>query len=289
MNTRQSARVDAFKRAKQFGKDNAEDFKPKAPKTEATKWQTQQAELATIIEAAEGKHAVQQGGALDAATTDKAVLRDALMSDLRLINGSVGYLSEEKKDPALMDRFRMPNGHNDVELVAKARAFLTAIDELEIEAELLALEHEENFLDTLDARIEEFSAADDSQSGAAQQQVGATRSLPSVISRGLTVMKGLGAIANNKYKGDAAKLGAWKTASHIERTGQRPKAKPAPVPALAPANGAKVATNGGQSGGDGGQSAANGNQASANGNQASTNGDQAHANGNQAHALTDAR
>ena len=46
---------------------------------------------------------MQQGGAVDAATTDKAVLRDALMSDLRTINGSVGYLSEEKKDPAIAD------------------------------------------------------------------------------------------------------------------------------------------------------------------------------------------
>ena len=223
--------MDAFKRSRQFGKDNAEDFKPKPPKTGTTVWQKLQAELSTLIEAAEGKHAVLQGGAVDAATTDKAVLRDALMGDLRLINGSVGYLSEEKKDPAMMSRFRMPDGHNDAELVAKARAFQTAIAELELADELLALNHDENFLDTLDARIDEFTEADDSQSGAEQQRVGATRSLPAVISRGLTVLKGLNAIANNKYQGDAAKLGAWKTASHVERTGAKPKVKPTPAPA----------------------------------------------------------
>ena len=121
MNTRQTVRVEAFKRTKQFAKDNVDDFKPKPPKTGTTKAQDLFAELATIIDGAEGKHAVQEGGAVDAATTDKGVLRDALMSDLRLINESVGYLAEEKKDPALMDRFRMPNGHNDAELVAKAR------------------------------------------------------------------------------------------------------------------------------------------------------------------------
>ena len=231
MNTRQKARVDAFNRSKQFGKDNASDFKPKLPGNDPTKWQKLQTELGTLIEAAEGKHALQRGGAVDAATTDKAVLRDALMSDLRTINGSVGYLSEEKKDPAMMERFRLPNAHNDTELVAKARAFLTAIAELEIEDELLELEHDENFLETLDARIEEFEGADDSQSGAEQAKSGATASLPTVLSRGLTILKGLNAIANNKYKSDAAKLGAWKTASHVERTNQKPKAKPAPAPA----------------------------------------------------------
>lgn len=284
MNTRQSARVDAFKRSKQFGKDNAGDFNPKPPKTEATVWQNLQAELATLIEAAEGKHAVQQGGAVGAATTDKAVLRDALMGDLRLINGSVGYLSEEKHDPAMMDRFRMPNGHNDAELVAKARAFLTAIEELGIEEELLGLAHDENFTDTLDARIEEFTGADDSQSGAEQQRVGATRSLPTVISRGLTVLKGLNAIANNKYQGDAAKFGAWKTASHIERTGQKPKAKPAPAPTptLTTANAIHATTNNGNG-------SANANQAASNGSTGISNGSQQAGNGNQAHALTDAR
>ena len=235
MNTRQTARVDAFKRTRQFGKDNVNDFKPKPPVTEATKAQKLFAELATIIEGAEGKHAVQQGGAVDAATTDKAVLRDALMSDLRTINNSVSYLSEEKRDPAIMDRFRMPNGHNDGELAAKARAFLTAVADLELEDELLALEHDENFLETLEARIEEFEGADDLQSGALQGRSGATASLAPLISRGLTILKGLNAIANNKYKGDAAKLGAWKTASHVERTGQKVKSKPTAVPTPMPA------------------------------------------------------
>ena len=211
------------------------------------------------------------------ATTDKAVLRDALVGDLRLINGSVGYLSEEKKDPAMMDRFRMPDGHNDAELVAKARAFQTAIAELELGDALLGLNHDDNFLDTLDARIDEFTDADDSQSGAEQQRVGATRSLPTVISRGLTVLKGLNAIANNKYQGDAAKFGAWKTASHVERTGQRPKAKPAaaPAPTLTTANGSNGISNG--------------NQAATNGSNGISNGNQQSAIGNQAHALTDAR
>jgi hypothetical protein len=74
---------------------------------------------------------VPQGGALAAATTDKAVLRDALMSDLRGSNLSATCLSEEKKNPALMGRFCVRNGHNDTELVAKARAAVAAIEERE--------------------------------------------------------------------------------------------------------------------------------------------------------------
>lgn len=234
MNSRQTTRVDAFKRAKQFGKDHANDFKPKPDATGPTKVQKLFTELAAIIEGAEGKHAVQLGGAVGAATTDKTVLRDALMSDLRAINGSVSYLSEEQKDPAMMERFRLPDGHNDAETVAKARAFITAIEELNLEAQLLELEHDDNFLETLDARIEEFLAADDVQSGAEQNQSGATAGLPTLISRGLTILKGLNAIANNKYKSDAAKLGAWKTASHVERTGQKPKVKAKSAPASIP-------------------------------------------------------
>ena len=120
MNIRQQARVDAFKRAKQFGKDYADDFKASvlkaraarnkvtaskvsrtkasvasAPANGATKGQQLFAELAAIIAAIESKHTVQEGGEVDAANTDKTVLRDALMSDLRLINGSVNYISEE--------------------------------------------------------------------------------------------------------------------------------------------------------------------------------------------------
>ena len=178
---------------------------------------------------------MQLGGAVGAATTDKSVLRDALMSDLRSINGSVGYLSEEQKDPAMLERFRLPDGHNDAELVGKARAFIAAIEELNLESQLLELEHDDNFLETLEARIEEFEGADDEQSGALQNQTGATASLPSLISRGLMILKGLNAIANNKYKSDAAKLGAWKTASHVERTGQKPKAKSIPTPTPLPA------------------------------------------------------
>ena len=127
----------------------------------------------------------------------------------------------------MLERFRLPNGNNDGKLVARARAFIAAVDELGIEAELIELEHDDNFLETLDARIEEFEQADDSQTGALQGRSVATRSLPSLTSRGLTILKGLNAITNNKYKSDAAKLGAWKTASHVERTGQKPKPKPA--------------------------------------------------------------
>ena len=117
--------MDAFKRAKQFGKDHANDFKTKPDATGPTKPQKLFTELSAVIEGAEGKHAVQLGGAVGAATTDKSVLRDALMSDLRSITGSVGYLSEEQKDPAMLERFRLPDGHNDAELVGKARESAT--------------------------------------------------------------------------------------------------------------------------------------------------------------------
>ena len=95
---------------------------------------------------------MQAGGGVDAATTGKALLREALLGDLRTINGSVSSLSAEKKHPALMDRFRLPDGHNDTELVATAQAFLTAISELELEDDLLALEHDENFPASLEAQ-----------------------------------------------------------------------------------------------------------------------------------------
>ena len=76
-----------------------------------------------MIETADGKHAVQAAGAVDAATTDKALLREALLGDLRTIHVSVSYLSAEKKNPALMDRFRLPDGHTAEAVGWKTSAF----------------------------------------------------------------------------------------------------------------------------------------------------------------------
>ena len=86
MNSRESARFDAFKGASSFGLNNVNDFKP-ASGTTKTKAQ----------ELFEALGAVADGEVATADTT-----------------------------PEIMDNFRMPHGTNDTVIVARARAFADA-------------------------------------------------------------------------------------------------------------------------------------------------------------------
>jgi hypothetical protein len=62
-------------------------------------------------------------------------------------------------------------------------------------------------------------------------QTGATRAIKVHLRDGKAAVRTLEAIYNNVYQDNAEMLGAWRTASHVERTNARTKpAEPAPVP-----------------------------------------------------------
>jgi hypothetical protein len=93
-------------------------------------------------------------------------------------------------------------------------------------ASFVELGHATTFVQDLQNQVTAFNAADDSKSTGAQARSGATASIGPLILEGLTAGKQLDALMHNKYAGNAAKLGAWLTASHIEHRNVSPKAQP---------------------------------------------------------------
>lgn len=146
-------------------------------------------------------------------TTSKTVLRDALLLELRGLNRTA-VVAEEGGTPGVMDSFRMPHCVSDITLAARARSMGQAATRLAAQFE--ALGQDTTFLADLETHINAFEGADSSQNTGEETQAGATASFNSLLSEAFGKVKSLDAIVHNMHKGDAAKLGAWKTASHVE-------------------------------------------------------------------------
>ena len=237
MNARERARFDMIKRAGDFGAANAADFTTPVPPAAAVT--AAQAKATALFDAlnhpATGLLAriaanatTQQSGSGDfhGGTTSKSVLRDALLLELRGLNRSAAAIAEEDGTPDLMDSFRMPYSVNDVTLCARARAMSQAAAPLAVKFE--ALGHDATFIADLEAHVTAFESADSDQNTGVETQAGATANFDALLSEALAKVKSLDAIIHNFYRSNAAKLAAWKTASHVERQAKAKKTATSP-------------------------------------------------------------
>lgn len=235
MNAREQTRFDAVKRAGDFGTNNAIDYTTaRPPAAVVTPGQTQAKQLfddlntpKTGLIARIGDNAeVQQSssGGFHSGTTSKGTLRDALFTELKGFNRTAAAIAKSKKNPAIMEKFRMPYGVSDILLPAKAAAMGQAAGALQ--ADFIAHGHDATFVADLSAHIADFEAAGDDQSGGEQGQAGATAGFGPLLESAMTKLTQLDAFMHNFYKADMAKLGEWHTASHVERAAKK-TAKPA--------------------------------------------------------------
>jgi len=158
--------------------------------------------------------------AFQSGSTSKSVLRDAIFADLRALNRTAAGAANDLERPELMDRFRMPYGMRDEQLVAEARARLQA--GLEHETLLLSYLLDPKLLGQLEARIGEFERATQHKSTGLQSRVGAGQGLDETLAEGLKTLRTLKTLLGNLYARDPAKLAEWQTACRIHRTGSRP-------------------------------------------------------------------
>ena len=245
MNTKDQTRFDALKGASSFGVNNASDFKPAngVPKIKA------QALFASLGIVADGEEATTKDtvlgnlvraiktqdsgkGDFHGGTASKSVQREGLMEVLRSWNRTAAAIATATSAPEPMENFRIPHGTNDTETVARARAFVDAVEPLK--AEFLALAHPADFVDALKQRIVDFEAAADDQSTGQQDRSGATAGISEFIGQGLVILKQLDAIMHNHYAANPQKLASWLTASNIARSSASVK-QPTPTPAPQPA------------------------------------------------------
>ena len=175
-----------------------------------------------------GKEAIQGADEFGQKSDEQQADRGDVQSMLRRINATVASIAEETKQPALMNRFRMPHGDGDTELKTKLNGFADAIDELG----LLAALAEHNLIVTtagLRQMAVDLIAGAGAQGLALGKQAGATAAIPEALSTARECKKTLDAIYNNTYDGNTEMLATWRSVSHVERDGGAgPDAKAAP-------------------------------------------------------------
>lgn len=152
------------------------------------------------------------------ATEEQKGDRGDVEAMLRKIKGTMVSVAEDRKQPELMDRFRMPHGNGDTELTG----FADAIDELALLDELEG----HNLMVTTDAlrqMARDLKEGAGSQELARAKQAGATASIPEALRTARGCKKTFDAIYQNTYDGHTQMLAAWRAASHVERTGGKRK------------------------------------------------------------------
>ena len=148
-------------------------------------------------------------------------------------------LAKRRKDPSLLELFRVGNISVDSALVARATGMAEAILEKDLADTLADLEFSETLAADLKTEAKRFNETADDQSSAFQGRVGNTASLEELERQARIVLGNMNTCVTNRFEDDPATLAAWETASRLERhvsTPSKPSDGDEP-PSAAPANG----------------------------------------------------
>lgn len=220
MDDRERRRYDMFVRVKQFGTENAADF------PDRTVGATQFEEINAVVDSLDQLAGDQAAGFGDArfSFAGKKSARENIRDDLSEINQTAHSMNYQF--PNIAEKFRMPRGNNDQQLLAAARAFHT--EAAPLESEFIAYGMPTDFLADLLADIETFEAALGTTGEAVDSHVEATAEIDEAIRRGMIAKRILDGVVKNIYRNNAGKFAAWTSASHIEKAPKK-EASPAPV------------------------------------------------------------
>ena len=222
MNSEEIKRYDMLKRVRNFGEVRAADFPDTSLGHELF------GDVAGALKGLDANATNQTSGANAAVggTKTKGTIRDELGVALTAINRTARALAYQT--PGLEDKFRLPRSGTDQALVNAARAF--AVDAAPLSAAFIRHEMPANFLEELQTQIEAFESAINHHATAKGVRVSATAGIDEALTGGITAVRRLDAVIQNKFRNDAATLAAWATASHIERTNRSTAAAPATPP-----------------------------------------------------------
>jgi hypothetical protein len=182
------------------------------------------AALTALITELEAKAASQSAGLTSArtGTMSKAAARAALLEDVEAMRLTARAIALDNPDFA--NNFRLPPGRlTDQQLLATARAFAAAA--ASVKDEFIKYELPADFLEDLNADIENFERAVVVQSRSTDAHVAATEAIDEGLERGGDLVRQLDAVVRNKFRGDRAMLAAWTSASHVERAPRRKQAQ----------------------------------------------------------------
>ena len=228
MNDNESRRHQMFVRAQQFLTSRASDFGPGSLAKGLA------VDLAAVITELDGHAAAQASGGSSArqGTVTRAEARAALREDVEAINRTAREMDDQ---PGLNEKFRLPRGNNDQQLISTARAFVA--DAVPLKESFIAHELPANFLEDIEVDITAMEEAIGNQSGGIGSRVAASAAIDEAIERGTVITRKLGAIMKNKYGNNRATIAEWTSASHTERPPRRRREPGAGAQAPAPTTG----------------------------------------------------
>ncbi len=209
MNDNENRKHQMFVRVQQFLASRASEFGPTSLVKQFGP------DLGGIIMELDNYAATESSGSSTArqGTVTRAQARAAVREDLEAINLTARAIMDER--PGLDEKFRLPRGNNDQQLLSAARAF--ASDALPLKADFTAHELPGSFIEDLNADITAMEEAIGDQFGGLGHRVAASAAIDDAIERGAVIMRRLDAIIKNKYVHDRAALAEWTSASHTER------------------------------------------------------------------------
>jgi hypothetical protein len=219
MQYKDGKRLETFARIQQFGAESAADFLPLSIGA------TQFTEITNVVDLLNQLAADQAGSFGDArfGFVGKDSARENIREDLSDIARTARAMNYQIT--GISDKFRMPRGNNDQQLLAAARAFFT--DAAAYQSEFVAYGLPIDFLQDLQSDINAFEINLGTTGGAIDAQTQATAAIGAAIRRGMIARRILDGVVKNKYRNDVGKLAAWTSAGHIEKTAKKKDNPPA--------------------------------------------------------------
>lgn len=222
MKDREIRKLDMLRRVRDLGAANAPSFP--AGSLAAQKFEA----VGAIVAEVEALAATQStgSGAAQAGASAKRAARADLREKMAAVRDTA--LALEEAMPGVSANFRIPRTNGDQALVSAARAFAAAATPLK--NDFLQREMPATFLEDLTAAVARFEIALNEKNASTEKRISATAAIADNLERGLKLVRELDPIVNNKFRGNAATLAAWDSASHVARPPKKtpPQTTPAP-------------------------------------------------------------
>lgn len=229
MNDKQRRRFERLARVRAFMAEHAADF------PETGKGGQAAARLNSVLVELEALDSarVASKGEKQQASIGRRDERAALREQLTAISDTAETIGLDH--PEVKGVFKWSRaGMSDQTLLATARAF--AASAAPLKARFIEYDMPANFLERLNASIEDFDQHILRQTATTGSGVAATVSLESTLKRGEVEAERLDTSVRNKFRDDPARMAAWESARRLERTrptaddGDKKEDEPPPAP-----------------------------------------------------------